>query len=729
MSADGTVTGTGTKWQSSLSLIRPGATIMFLSSPIQMAVVNKVVSDTEIKAITTKGAVVASTDYAILLSDSLTVDGLAQDVAETLRYYQSQETVIADAVEFFNNFNFDSLQNLANQIKADSESAGASAAAASESESAAKTSETNAKASEVAAETARDQVQQIIDNAGEQSTLAVLAQPDGYKNIGGLDSNYANIGNAREQWKRQMADAGLNLVAGSFEEGATVQNATDAVWHISGGQCYTFSGELPKTVTAGSVPDAEFIEAGVIDDIDVGGGKSSLFDRLDQRGQYDLFQGFGDPRGVAGITFGGKRNKGTITVDQRGRLQVYSVKDGILTASRVAIPFTEGYGYGSNSKLGTITRFPVAGAEDDSQNSSLILLPQDDGSVKGYLAGPGLYTAYAVPESNAVKSVGKEIATIDQLPEALIYSSSNPQTWLGTSSWVKLVTVNNSQSGSVFSGLYSAGGGLSEAVGTYLIEMFSPSTNITTINSANLKTFVRITALRSRGDFRYPSGLCSFGIVVDSTTGTTTLYAKLSNRSENSTLVPLRTTPDSSNGVFRVKIWNDKDSYVTVEPSGIIYTQIAESLTSNTTVTLNDGSCATTRGAVVRIANSMSSVTKSTIVGSEFQSNDTYSAINRGYAGLGTVTVTKPSTGKYVITGAKTPDNAEWKIRSPMTAFGGGLQILVATIESEVGNVITIGVRSVKYTANTTTGAVTVELADYTDIPNDSWVDVHTNLN
>ncbi|UPT53777.1 putative tail fiber protein [Klebsiella phage BUCT556A] len=153
MAADGTVTGTGTKWQSSLSLIRPGATIMFLSSPIQMAVVNKVVSDTEIKAITTKGAVVASSDYAILLSDSLTVDGLAQDVAETLRYYQSQETVIADAVEFFKTFDFESLQNIANQVKADSQSAGASATAAAASERAAKTSETNAKASENKAKT------------------------------------------------------------------------------------------------------------------------------------------------------------------------------------------------------------------------------------------------------------------------------------------------------------------------------------------------------------------------------------------------------------------------------------------------------------------------------------------------------------------------------------------------------------------------------------------------
>lgn len=184
MAADGTVTGTGTNWQSSLSLIRPGATIMFLSSPIQMAVVNKVVSDTEIKAITTNGAVVASTDYSILLSDSLTVDGLAQDVAETLRYYQSQETVIAEALDFFKDFDFEALQNLANQIKADSEAAESSAAAAAASENAAKTSETNSKASEVAAETARDQVQQIINDAGEQSTLVVLAKPSGASSIG-----------------------------------------------------------------------------------------------------------------------------------------------------------------------------------------------------------------------------------------------------------------------------------------------------------------------------------------------------------------------------------------------------------------------------------------------------------------------------------------------------------------------------------------------------------------
>lgn len=198
MAADGTVTGTGTKWQSSLSLIRPGATIMFLSSPIQMAVVNKVVSDTEIKAITTSGAVVASTDYAILLSDSLTVDGLAQDVAETLRYYQSQETVIAEAVEFFKDFDLNALQELSDKVRADAEASATNAAAAeasknaaeasknaaASSQSAAALSQAAAAASQSGAEATRDEIQQIINDAGEQSTLVTLAQPAGANKIG-----------------------------------------------------------------------------------------------------------------------------------------------------------------------------------------------------------------------------------------------------------------------------------------------------------------------------------------------------------------------------------------------------------------------------------------------------------------------------------------------------------------------------------------------------------------
>ena len=60
--------------------------------------------------------------------------------------------------------------------------------------------------------------------------------------------------NDREQWRRSLAEAGLTLVDGSFEEGATANNKTDAVWYIAGGQCYTWDGALPKDVPVRSTP-------------------------------------------------------------------------------------------------------------------------------------------------------------------------------------------------------------------------------------------------------------------------------------------------------------------------------------------------------------------------------------------------------------------------------------------------------------------------------------------
>lgn len=120
MDAQGVITGTGTKWREPLSLIRTGATIVFLEQPvIQLAVISEIVSDTEMKAISTDGAVVPDGKYVILLNDSLTVDGMAQDVAETLRYYQSKETVIEEALDFFNNFDLKELQDLINKVHAD----------------------------------------------------------------------------------------------------------------------------------------------------------------------------------------------------------------------------------------------------------------------------------------------------------------------------------------------------------------------------------------------------------------------------------------------------------------------------------------------------------------------------------------------------------------------------------------------------------------------------------
>lgn len=119
LAADGTVTGTGTSWKSALSLIRVGSTIVFTgTNPLVIANISDIVSDTELR-ITTPGETAANGSYAILLSDALSVDGLAQDVAETLRYYQGKETEIAAIIEKIDSTDFDDLVNQMDQILAE----------------------------------------------------------------------------------------------------------------------------------------------------------------------------------------------------------------------------------------------------------------------------------------------------------------------------------------------------------------------------------------------------------------------------------------------------------------------------------------------------------------------------------------------------------------------------------------------------------------------------------
>lgn len=176
MDAQGYITGYGTKWRENLTLIRAGATIMFLTNPVKLGVITEVVSDTSIRAITTGGAVVARTDYVILLHDSLTVDGLAQDVAETLRYYQGKESEFSHFIEFLQGFDFAKLEDLTNQTKASAAAAKTSETNAKASEGKAKTSETNAKNSENAAAASKNAAKTSQDAAKASETAALASK-------------------------------------------------------------------------------------------------------------------------------------------------------------------------------------------------------------------------------------------------------------------------------------------------------------------------------------------------------------------------------------------------------------------------------------------------------------------------------------------------------------------------------------------------------------------------
>lgn len=204
MDADGTVHGTDTKWKDQLALIRGGATIVFLEQPIKLAVISDIVSDTELKAISTDGQTASNGKYVILLNDSLTVNGLAQNVAETLRYYQSKETEIAGAMDIIADLDMDNLNRIVEEIKAN--------------KSAAESAKNQSELARDAANAARDetnsiknQTQQIVDGSVGSINAA-------------KDQAITNV-----QQKENSAVTHINS-----EEAAAIQAINDAKGDLSG---------------------------------------------------------------------------------------------------------------------------------------------------------------------------------------------------------------------------------------------------------------------------------------------------------------------------------------------------------------------------------------------------------------------------------------------------------------------------------------------------------------
>ncbi|MGQ3907953.1 phage tail fiber protein [Enterobacter hormaechei] len=94
-----TLTGTGTNFTAAGSLIRNGCTVIALTSPAQVFQITAIGSATSLTVTPAANpAIPAGTKYAILLSDSLSVDGLAQDIAETFTMYQRYMSGFADVM-------------------------------------------------------------------------------------------------------------------------------------------------------------------------------------------------------------------------------------------------------------------------------------------------------------------------------------------------------------------------------------------------------------------------------------------------------------------------------------------------------------------------------------------------------------------------------------------------------------------------------------------------------
>ena len=215
LAANGEVTGVGTTWKAPLTLIRVGATIVFKTEPVQIYTISEIISDTQVNVYNPNSETVpAGTGYAILAHDGITVQGLAQDVAETLRYYQSRETEVADAVDAFNNFDladFDSKVTQVNTQHGDVVTIGAQVSADSAQVTADKNSAAASSASASAdKDAAAASAQEAADYAASLDTSNLLRK----------DTNYTVVYSFQELRLKQPRFEGEFVYLNGYYEGS-----------------------------------------------------------------------------------------------------------------------------------------------------------------------------------------------------------------------------------------------------------------------------------------------------------------------------------------------------------------------------------------------------------------------------------------------------------------------------------------------------------------------------
>ena len=82
-----TATGTGTNWTAPASQVRAGQTIIVMSNPVQLFQISSVNSATSMTVMPAASPALSGQKYGILVSDIISVDGLAQAMSQLIKEY------------------------------------------------------------------------------------------------------------------------------------------------------------------------------------------------------------------------------------------------------------------------------------------------------------------------------------------------------------------------------------------------------------------------------------------------------------------------------------------------------------------------------------------------------------------------------------------------------------------------------------------------------------------
>ena len=441
----------------------------------------------------------------------------------------------------------------------------------------------------------------------------------------------------------------------------------------------------------------------------------NLLDRMQSTGMFPYTEIPGESKGIAGIVIGGSGandNRSAIMIDERGRIQTYSMVGGMLTAIKVAVPFTEGTGYFNNQFEDRVARFPSAGQEDDDLSPGLLFTWDSTarkyrvGVMSPFMAGNKGYPV-GIDQMNLLAGyydVGYG------LNHSFDHFFTNDTSYL---QWGKVCTISTGSGVKKLSALITTGSYVNYEQGTYLLDVNGQNLLTTlaagNINSTNIAQWVKLSRVSSStNEYITSNYIPEVGLVYNSTTGNAEVWMKVPVYSPLISFTVL--SMDSSGGYISVdwSSWSN-NSLSTTAPSGIIYATTETNISSCSYVKVNSGEVLYSPNKVMRVKDAMSSSSTynrmSDFLEYGFTSYSDYFAMNKS-AGSG-ITVNRSATGTYSVSGA-TLSTSVWRVKQPISFIDGSQAATVAITASASG--------TFSFTVKDSSGSLV-------NIPDGTWVD------
>lgn len=426
----------------------------------------------------------------------------------------------------------------------------------------------------------------------------------------------------------------------------------------------------------------------------VGDQNQSFLSRIFQRGQFELNQMPGDPSGVAGIVFGGPNNKAALVIDERGRLQIYSIVNNKLSAAQIAVPFIQGTGFFNNGFEDKVLRVPSANNESDDLSPGLLFTTNNNGIPDLFILTPNQFNDLGYPTSSSINKqmfkvvksydVGDSIQrTIDQAPTT---ENTAPVVY-------KLFDIDYSGYGpKTISGVLSVGNYVNYTTSSYMVTINPQNLqNSPTMDSSSIYQWLKVTSLHGTGSgwgdsTAYPS----VGLVNDPTNNKVTIFLKIPAYGQKISFVPLNISNPNNVTFYYSDIRNNNSI---AEPAGIIYSFAEKMITDRNYVRMNTGEIRYSPGVVLRVSSDVTSRLTDKVDEGKFKAAGTFHLVNKGI-GNG-ISVTNPSTGQYVISGCNLRGDS-WKVCPPINFSGTqfGNSSYTVNIVSQGTNTFTIEIKN-----------------------------------